>query len=108
MDLLVTSEYHINDYINIETIKTLGFIWTIFCMWIFHIRQVNDVKTSFEYNILKKIKKINKNQKELFTIVKNIDLFIHTLPKFKEYMQEQENQEDHEYEDDDSTSDYQP
>lgn len=108
MNLIVSSEYHINDYINIETIKTLGFIWTIFCMWIFHIRRVNNVKTSFKYHILKKIKKINKNQKQLFTIVKNIDLFIHTLPKFKEYMQEQENQEDHEYEDDDSTSDYEP
>ena len=103
--MIYTSEYHINDYINIETI---GKLCILFFFWFLHIRQVNDVKTSFEYNILKKIKKINKNQKELFTIVKNIDLFIHTLQKFKEYMQEQENQEDHEYEDDDSTSDYQP
>ena len=90
MDLVITSQYHTNEFINIETIKTLGFLSTLFFMWVLHTRQIEHIKKTVECNILKKLKKIKKNQIELFTIVQNIDFIIHNMAKFKEDIDKEE------------------
>ena len=101
MDLVITSEYHTNEFINIETIKTLGFLSTLFFMWILHKRQIEYIKKTVESNILKKLKKINKNQTELFTIVQNIDFIIHNIEKFKQDIDKEEEKPDKDQEDED-------
>ena len=135
MDLIISSEYHQYETVNIETLKNMLIIFTLCFMWYLHNRQIQSLKTYTDSNIsviLKKINKINKNQDEIFIILKDIDLFINNVDitiKPDDYMtttkeededdkedeheddkedeDEDEDEDEHE-EDDDPSSDYEP
>jgi ABC-type Zn2+ transport system substrate-binding protein/surface adhesin len=89
-------------------------------MWYLHNRQIQALKVYTDSNIsiiLKKINIINKNQDEIFIILKDIDLIINikNKPDHDDKVDDEE-EEDHQHEedeyenqeDDDSSSDYQP
>ena len=99
MNLIIRSESHVNEIVNIETLKNVLIIFTVCFMWYLHNRQIQALKTYTDSNIsviLNKINKINKNQHDIFLILKDIDLIIiNSDIKIKS-------------EDDDPTSDYKP
>ena len=99
MELILRSESHVHELVNIETLKNMLIIFTICVMWYLHNRQIQALKAYTDSNISIILNKINNNQDEIFIILKDIDLIINIKNK-----PEDEGDE----EDDDPSSDYEP
>jgi len=95
MDLIIISESHVNQILNIETLKNMLIIFTLCFMWYIHNRQIQALKAYTDSNISIILNKINTNQDEIFIILKDIDLIINIKNKPED-------------EDDDPSSDYEP